>query len=187
MVPALPTIFCKWSPGFCKWLPFISRKESRTENSPTAPRKLPDSSPKTPRQLPENTPTTPDNFPGRFSQTAWKSLQIYATSVFWPTGNVSMFRCFFIGLSCLVSTNGPHGHSLHPSISTRGEWLTNATGIHSVVACTSANFSPPMLCYYCSEFRKWQAKLESIGDLFLNLLAMPRCDGFTTGGSAATH
>ena len=72
--PALPTIFCKWSPGFCKWFPFISRKESRTENSPTAPRKLPDSSPKTPRQLPENTPTTPDNFPGRFSQTAWKSL-----------------------------------------------------------------------------------------------------------------
>ena len=70
MVPALPTIFCKWSLGFCKWFPFISRKESRTENSPTAPRKLPDSSPKTPRQLPENTPTTPDNFPGRFSQTA---------------------------------------------------------------------------------------------------------------------
>jgi hypothetical protein len=53
-----------------------------------------------------------------------------------------MFRCFFIGLSCLVSTNGPHGHSLHPSLSTRGEWLPNATGIHSVVACTST-FRPP--------------------------------------------
>ena len=48
-------------------------------------------------------------------------------------------------------------------------------------------FAPQMLCYYCGEFRKWPAKLESIGDLFLNLLAMPRCDGFTTGGSAATH
>ena len=43
-------LFCKWFPGFRT---FISRKESRTENSPTAPRELPDSSPKTPRQLPE--------------------------------------------------------------------------------------------------------------------------------------
>ena len=48
-------LFCKWFPGFRT---FISRKESRTENSPTAPRELPDSSRKLPDSSPKNSATT---------------------------------------------------------------------------------------------------------------------------------
>ena len=47
--------FCKWFPGFRT---FISRKESRTENSPTAPREIPDSSRKLPDSSPKNSATT---------------------------------------------------------------------------------------------------------------------------------
>ena len=48
-------LFCKWFPGFRT---FISRKESRTENSPTAPREIPDSSRKLPDSSPKNSATT---------------------------------------------------------------------------------------------------------------------------------
>ena len=117
-------LFCKWFPGFRT---LISRKESRTENSPTAPRELPDSSPtaprKTPRQLPESTTTTPDNFPGTFPQTAWKSLQICAASVFWPTGNVSMS-----GVSPLAYLS----LSLQSIAHSRSRWLI--ASVHSSLA-----------------------------------------------------
>jgi hypothetical protein len=51
--------------------------------------------------------------------------------------------------------------------------------------------SAPMLCHscgeLCSEFCKGPRKVQSISNWFLHLLAMLWCDGFTTGGSTATH
>ena len=95
MVPAFPkNCFANGSRAFV--LSFLERKaEPKTPrqlpgNSPTAPENSPTAPRKTPRQLPESTATTSDNFPGTFPQTAWKSLQICAASVFWPTGNVNM-------------------------------------------------------------------------------------------------